>query len=86
MNPDIRGVLDAERLEPWQTELLRRERISIIVSDRRTVSADNIAGYFFDVRPPELAPATTTSKFDLASVDRLYDSGDIVIFEVGGLW
>lgn len=86
VNPDVRAVLDAERLEPWHTDLLRRERISLLVSDRRTVSADNIAGYFFDVAPPDLAPARTETKFDLASVDRLYDSGEIVIFEVGGLW
>lgn len=86
VGPDIRGVLDAERLEPWQTALLRDERIGILVTDRRTVSADNIAGYFFDVGAPELAPAPTTAKFDRAGVDRLYDSGDIVIFDVRGLW
>lgn len=86
VNPDIRGMLDAETLEPWQRELLRRNRLGLLVTDRRTVSADNIAGYFFDRGTPDLAPPATTGKFDLPAVDRLYDSGDIVVFDVRGLW
>lgn len=86
VNPDIRGVLDAERLEPWQRELLRENRLRLLVTDRRTISSDNIAGYFFDRGRPDLAPAATVGKFDLPTVDRLYDSGDIVVFDVRGLW
>lgn len=85
VNPDVQAVLDAKRLEPWHTDLLRSERIDLAVSDRRTVSADNIAGYFFDVGTPSLAPESATTKFERPDVDRLYDSGNIVIFDVRGL-
>lgn len=86
VHPDIRGMLDAESLEPWQRRLLRENRLGILVTDRRTISADNIAGYAFDRGRPELAPAATSAKFDLPTVDRLYDAGDLVIFDVRGLW
>jgi hypothetical protein len=86
LNPDVSGVLDAFALEPWQRRLLRRERITLVVSDRRRVSADNIAGYFFDVGTPSLEAFSTQRKFDVRSVDRIYDGGDIVIFAVRGLW
>ncbi len=85
-NPDFNTVLQSTTLEPWMIPLLRSRRIPFVFADRRTISADNIAGYFFDVRAPSLFPAASTAKFDLPRVDRLYDSGDIVVFDVRGLW
>jgi len=85
-NPDYDTVLQSPILNPWMVALLRRERIPFVLADRRSISADNIAGYFFDVGAPARYPAASTAKFDLSDVDRLYDSGDIVIFDVRGLW
>jgi hypothetical protein len=56
--------------------------------DRRAVSTDNLAGYFF---APEgvprigtrgLLPPQQLSIVDLWSTDRLFDSGDITVFDV----
>lgn len=86
VNPDIEGVLDATTIEPWQRQLLREHRIALVVADRRTLSADNIAGYAFQRGRPELLPAATTGKFDRADTDRLYDAGNLVVFDVRRLW
>lgn len=85
VNPDYRDLLRAPTLEPWQTSLLRSERITLVVADRREVSGDNIAGYFFDRGTPRLRDRATAAKFERADVDRIYDSGDLVIFDVRGL-
>lgn len=84
-NPNYEDLLAAPTLEPWQRALLRDNRIALLVTDRRPASTDNISGYFFDRRAPVLAPLATAGKFNLPSVDRLYDDGTLVIFDVRGL-
>jgi len=84
-NPDIQDVLRADLLEPWMPQLLRDEKIAYVVTDRRKVSSDNILGYFFDQGTPELWPAGAAAKFDRADVDRRFDGGDIVVYDVRGL-
>jgi hypothetical protein len=84
-NPDVEDVLRSDLLEPWMAPLLRRERISYLVTDRRKVSSDNILGYFFDQGTPDLWPAGASAKFDRGDVDRRYDGGDIVVYDVRGL-
>jgi hypothetical protein len=84
-NPDVQGVLRSEQLEPWMPGLLRDERIAYLLTDRRRVSSDNILGYFFDVGTPDLWPAAAAAKFDRPDVDRRYDGGDIVVYDVRGL-
>ena len=86
IGPNVQGVLDGEQLLPWHRAVLRDNKIGLLATDRRRISANNIAGYFFDRGPPELAPASTTTKFNLPTVDRLYDSGAIVVFNVRELW
>ena len=65
--------------------LLRDEKIAYLVTDRRMVSSNNILGYFFDVGTPSLWPAGAAAKFDRRDVDRRYDGGDIVVYDVRGL-
>ena len=84
-NPDIQDVLRADLLEPWMPQLLRDEKIAYVLTDRRKVSSDNILGYFFDQGTPELWPAGAAAKFDRGDVDRRYDGGDIVVYDVRGL-
>jgi len=86
INPNVRAVLDGERIEPWHRDVLRQNRIALLATDRRPISANNIGGYFFDRGRPELAAAITAEKFDLATTDRLYDNGPLVIFYVKDLW
>ena len=85
VNPAIADLLDAERSSRGMRTLLRDKRIALLMTDRRKVSGDNILGYFFDVGRPALAPAATAGKFDRPDVDRLYDDGAIVVYDVRGL-
>jgi hypothetical protein len=84
--PDVEDTLNKPILANWMRKLLRDNRITLVVADRRKVSADNIVGFFFDVGHPSLASAVAADKFNLPSVDRLYDDGNIVIYGVRGLW
>ena len=85
-SPDVVDVLGGPTLQPWMRKLLRRYRITLVVTDRRMISQDNIVGFFFDVGAPARWPAGASNKFNLSNVDRLYDAGDIVIYGVRGLW
>lgn len=85
-SPDVDDMLTALTLAPWQRAILRDNRITLVETDLRTVSTDVIAGYFFDVGKPALAPVASSDKFNLADVDRLYDGGNIVIYGVRRLW
>jgi hypothetical protein len=84
--PDVDDLLDARTLTPAMRSLLRSYRTTLVVSDRRNISSDNLFGFYFDVGPPSLAPASTDSKFNVAGSNRLYDGGDLVIYGVRGLW
>jgi hypothetical protein len=84
-HPDIQDVLRSDLLESWMPQLLRQEKIGYVVTDRRRVSSDNILGYFFDVGTPDLWPSGSAAKFDRHDVDRRYDGGDIVVYDVRGL-
>jgi hypothetical protein len=84
--PDVQYLLNASTLQPWMSDTLRRYRVTLVVTDRRVISADNLFGFFFDTGAPALSPAAGANKFDTAAANRLYDSGDLVIYGVRGLW
>ena len=56
--------------------------------DRRVISNDNVVGYFFAPagRPregrPGLQPRAIVQALDVPTIDRLFDSGDIVVYDV----
>jgi len=83
--PNVDGMLTAKTIQPWQ-HFLAANRIGLVETDSRQISQDIIAGYFFNVGPTPQLSAKDESKFDRANVDRLYDSGNIAIFGVRGLW
>lgn len=86
VRPDVDAMLtDPPPLKSWQRQLLRANGISLVETDRRTVSTDIIGGYFFDVGTPQLSSAAAQQKFDTAEADRVYDSGNIAIYWVRGL-
>ena len=86
-NPNVDLVLSSTApLQPWERTVLQRSRITLVETDRRAISSDIIAGYFFDVGPTPLIPAASANKFNLPDVDRLYDSGNVVIYGVSKLW
>jgi hypothetical protein len=82
--PDVRDVLGAWTLEPWELRLLHANRIEFVLFDRRKISADNMRGYFFSTADhvPRY-PSALSAKFDRAvGVSRVYDSGDVKIYDV----
>jgi hypothetical protein len=86
--PDVKDVLKTSALAPWELAILRDYRLRYVAVDRRDRSFDSQAGYFFGRRPeagvPDtLLPLQVEEKFDRIRADRLYDSGDIVIFDMG---
>jgi hypothetical protein len=86
--PNYDGILMTPTLEWWQLPLLRRARVRYVAADRRRRSMDQVVGYFFSVRPPggprdALFPAADTEKLGHAPAARIFDSGNIVVYDLG---
>jgi hypothetical protein len=90
-NPDVQRVIREPKLEGWHVRLLRRYRIRYVLVDRRRISEDALAGYFFvtNESPPtwrETFPPRSVRKFDRQpGASRLFDSGDIVVYDIARL-
>jgi hypothetical protein len=80
------GPLNAATLNPFVRGALRANRVTLVATDRRKISADLLAGFFFDIGSPPLSSARAANKFDTPATDRIFDDGDIVIYGVRGLW
>jgi len=88
----ISQVFFAPQLGPSERQILRAGRVRYVVVDRRLSAALPAAGVYFErgealgnVHTTPIDPAAL-AKFDmLADVSRLFDSGDIVIYDVGAL-
>jgi hypothetical protein len=84
--PDIQDLLHSPALEDWQPGLIRDERIRYLAVNRRLLSADALAGYFFahPGKPSaELRERSAVEKFDRdARTDRLFDNGELVVYDV----
>jgi hypothetical protein len=88
--PDVVDILKTTSLPAWQVSLLRENHIRYIAVDRRLRSFDTLAGYFFDVgargrAPDALLPVGVVRKFEAAGADRIYDSGNIVVFDLDSM-
>ncbi|MGD0385303.1 MAG: glycosyltransferase family 39 protein [Solirubrobacteraceae bacterium] len=84
--PDVDYLLNAPTLTPGIRSMLRGYGVTLVVSDRRAISSDNLFGFFLDVGPPSLTPAVPALKFDTRGANVLYDAGDLMIYGVRGLW
>ncbi len=87
----VKRILRSESFENWQLESLQNAQIDYLAVDRRLVSSDNMAGNFFDhgrywpLPEAELFSAASYGKFDdLPRVRRIYDSGDLVLYDIQG--
>jgi hypothetical protein len=75
-------------MKDWHLEALQRQNIRYLVVDKRRISWDSMAGYFFDRSADGTLPAGAlfdeqqTSKYDRQPVDRILDSGNIVVYDV----
>jgi hypothetical protein len=80
-------AIDLPLLEPWQIDLLREKRIRYVLMDRRAFTDTNLSGYFFPTRISPSAwdaviPSGVYTKFDRPTTSRLYDSGDVVLYDI----
>ena len=88
-NPDIKDLLGMTDFPDWQVNLIRDQGIQYVAYDRRLISWSNMAGYYFDQTAAGVLPATALfdpaayGKFDKPTdISRLFDSGNIVIYDV----
>lgn len=88
-NPNVGEVILYARLTQGMVNVLTRNDIRYLVMDRRRVRDDKAVGYFFTSLREKRAgvfPTAWTSKFDRQpGVSRIYDSGDLAIYDIGGL-
>lgn len=93
----IERILEENKLDYWMLPELRRIDVHYIVADRRIDGNDNIRGYFFrepqpgcahpkekeEVEACGLLPAAAMRKFARLPIGRIYDSGNIVVYNTG---
>ena len=90
--PDVKDLLGTVDFPNWEVELLREWGIQYVAVDRRLISSDNMAGYYFYRTSTGLLPSSDLlapevyGKFDKPqTISRLFDSGNIVIYDVGAI-
>ena len=84
------GAIELPKLEPWQLKLLRDKQVRYVLMDRRAIADDQLSGYFFPTRISprrwsESISGEIFGKFDVPTVSRIYDSGDVAIYDVARL-
>jgi hypothetical protein len=89
---DVSPVFFSSRLGPDELAILQRARVRYLIVDLRLSTALPSVGVYFEVGEPGSFHHTTPisrqalTKFSaIPQVNRVFDSGDIVIYDVGGL-
>jgi hypothetical protein len=89
---DVAPVFFSQELAPYERELLRRGSVHYLVVDYRLTGGLPWLGIYYDSGEPGALgherpiPTTAFAKFDrIHGVSRVFDSGDIVIFDVKGI-
>jgi len=91
-HPDVVTLLQEPTLNKWQRQEIQKWAIQYALVDRRRISWDSMAGYYFDhleqgaIPNAALFEPEVYEKFDREpKVSRLMDSGNIVIYGIGAL-
>lgn len=82
----IKTILSETALEGWELPLLHGHDVGYIVADQRKLASDNVRGYSFSVPGSEhdsLLPPEAVRKFAQVPLGRVYDSGEIVVYDLG---
>jgi hypothetical protein len=89
---NVSQVFLAPQLGPAERQVLRAGRVRYVVVDRRLSNGLPAAGIYFErgeapgsQRTTPIDPAALAKFEDLTGVSRLFDSGDITIYDVGAL-
>jgi hypothetical protein len=86
----IQPLMYAKNVDQSVINILRSTQARYVLFDHRTISWDQLAGVYFDRAGTNadtaLFPPQVNGKFDQQSgVSRIFDSGNIVIYDVGAL-
>jgi hypothetical protein len=91
-NVDVSQVFFSPSLGPEEVSILRQAKVRYLVVDLRLSTALPSLGIYFEPGEPDSFHHTkpislqALTKFNnVAQVNRVFDSGDIVIYDVGGL-
>jgi hypothetical protein len=91
-NVDVSAIFTSSSLDPDELSTLRSAKVHYLVVDLRLAKALPLEGYYFDegesgsfqyTTPIDLEALTKFST--IPQINRVFDSGDIVIYDVGGL-
>lgn len=89
---DLAPVFLGRQLTPYDTSLLRRGGVHYLVADYRLTRSLPWLGFYYDAGEPgglrhkRPIPTAAFAKFDRTwRISRVFDSGDIVIFDVSGV-
>jgi hypothetical protein len=85
---DLDNILSKTTFLSGDLAGLRRHGIRYVVIDLRPRAQDNSAGYYFSVHPPggsadRLLPLGVASKFERLRAARVFDSGDVLVYDLG---
>jgi hypothetical protein len=81
------ATLSADSVDSFMLSQFRQGKVRYVVVDRRQVSQDNVNGLFFSLLPPEGSPdklypqASVVTRWSQYGA-RVYDSGDVVVFDL----
>lgn len=81
-NPPIAQILKTKVLYPWQIADLRHARIRYVVTDSQPSGGDVANGYYFSREHRDRQLALAARKFQQAGAEPIYDSGDIVVYDL----
>jgi hypothetical protein len=88
----ISPVFYSQKFEDWQVSILQSAQIRYLVVDQRLSTSLPLQSYYFDQGEPEAENLSTPisqqalTKFNtVPHINRVFDSGDIVIYDVGAL-
>jgi hypothetical protein len=89
---DISPVFYSQKFEDWQVSILQGAHVRYLEVDQRLSTSLPLQGYYFDEGEPESENLSTPisqqalTKFNtVPHINRVFDSGDIVIYDVGAL-
>jgi hypothetical protein len=84
----INAMLGSPELARGEREIIRSSDLDYALLDRRVIAFDNSAGYFFGIVGARSATSrlrldrAVNERLDVPAVDRLYDSGDVTIYDL----
>ncbi len=91
-NIDVTPVFFSSNLGSYEASILQKGQIRYLIVDLRLSRALPSVGFYFDPSEPDSFHHTVPinlkalTKFDtMSQVNRVFDSGNIVIYDMGGL-